>query len=372
MMAAVQRSVPGWNRVLLGRSAEAKPQAVASFRLVVSLPTHVPTRCFTARQHSVKRQISTPNTLTTDIMETVEELDADIADLQDRVATLNAHRANLATVLLSQPHLATRLENGNQQNKSTQTAKRLVKEQVSRNLDNIHRACAGVTAYKVRDPDPNAINNGNILGVSIDVSISGKFIETYHVLLNFTEREDGKLLRIHKHTIPPCIPLQQLANRWLPNGKKDLEDAPETEQDLVRFGRRLRKELVAWHMRVHTLENLRKEAGLKTTSPTNEKEDGPADTGKILNAFVSDDGASSDEEGADDGHGNVRIVDVEADAAVREIAIVWSDGRTAVMTISKDGRIEKAACRAKGGVRDVGLSRRAMGPMSGLLRRLAV
>lgn len=303
-------------------------------------------------------------------METVEQLDADIADLQDRITTLNAHRANLASVLLSQPHLATRLESGNQRAKPTQTAQRLVKEQATRNIENIYRACAGVVAYKVRDPDPNAINNGNILGVSIDVSISGRFIETYHVLLNSKERGDGRTLQIHKHTIPPCIPLQQLANRWLPNGKNDAGDTPEPEQDLVRFGRRLRKELVAWHLRVYTVENLRKEAGLKIPLSMEGQEFGSTDTGKILNAFVSDDDAGSDEEEPDDTHANVQIVDVEADAAVREMTILWSDGRTAVMSISKDGKIEKAVCRAKDGTRDVGLSRKAIGPIGGLIRRL--
>ncbi|KAF1841405.1 uncharacterized protein K460DRAFT_369441 [Cucurbitaria berberidis CBS 394.84] len=308
-------------------------------------------------------------------METIEQLDTDISDLHTRIATLRAHRANLSSILLSQPHLAARLQPGNQRDKPTETAQRLIKQQSARNLENIHRACAGVTAYKVQDPDPHAVNNGNILGVRIDVSIGGKFVETYHVLLAFQERESesDKVLRIHKHTIPPCIPLQQLANRWLPSSSKDVEDATHPEQDLVHFGRSLRKELVGWHMRVQAVEDLRKEAGLPDSRLKGDGQDtfGIESTAGILNAFVSDDDASSDaEEAEEEEDGIIRILDIESDAAVRQVTITWSDRRTAVININKDGTVEKAVCRTKGGGRDVARSRKAVGPLRGLVQRL--
>jgi central kinetochore subunit Mal2/MCM21 len=297
-------------------------------------------------------------------MATIEDLDSDISDLHARISTLRAHRSNLASVLLSQPHLSTRLPT----TKSSDTVKRAIEQQSKRNLENVYRACAGVTAYKVKDPDPNAINNGNILGVSIDVAISGKFVETYHVLLNWRESDGSRLLRIHKHTIPPCIPLQQLVNKWLPTSGKDVEMDPE--QDLVKFGRLLRKELVGWHMRVKAVEDMKKDAGLVNQRPREEKDGGLENTGKILNAFVSDDEASSDieEDNAEDG--TARILDVESDAAVRQITITWSDRRVLVMSITKDGRIEKAVCRARDGSRDATMSRKAIGPIGGLIRRL--
>jgi central kinetochore subunit Mal2/MCM21 len=301
-------------------------------------------------------------------MATVEELDADIGDLHARITTLHAHRANLASVLLSQPHLAARLQTPTQSTTSSDAAKRAIEQQSKRNLQNVYRACAGVTAYQVQDPDPNAINNGNILGVSIDVAISGRFIETYHVMLNWKERDESKVLRIHKHTIPPCIPLQQLANKWLPQSGKDVEVDPE--QDLVRFGKLLRKELVSWHMRVKALDDIRKDAGLAQARPREEEEDEFEHTGKILNAFVSDDEASSDIEEPIIGDGIIRILDIESDAAVRQITITWSDRRTAVLSVTKDGRVEKAVCRAKDGSRDQTLSRKVIGPIGGLIRRL--
>jgi central kinetochore subunit Mal2/MCM21 len=292
-------------------------------------------------------------------MTSIDDLDTDIASLRARLTTLHAHRSNLSSVLLSQPHLSTRL--------STPTALAAIKSQSTRNLTNIHRACAGVTAYKVLDPDPHALNNGHILGVSIDVGLAGKFVETYHVLLNWRNvSEDGsKVLRIHKHTIPPCVPLQQLANRWLPQAGKDGDE--EVQQDLVRFGRGLRKELVAWHLRVRAVEALRREAGVATEKRREVEE---ANAQMILNAFTSDDEDEEESSDVEDLDAPLRIREIEADAAVRQITVTWSDRRTAVLSVSKDGRIEKAVCRLKNGMRDKAISGKALGPIGGLVTRL--
>jgi len=294
-------------------------------------------------------------------MATINDLDAAITSLQSRLTTLHAHRSNLSAVLLSQPHLSTRLSTP-----STSPALAAITSQSTHNLTTIHRACAGVTAYKVQDPDPHALNAGHILGVSIDVAVRGTFVETYHILLNWREAEHAqtKVLRIHKHTIPPCVALQQLANRWLPQAGKDGDE--EVVQDLVRFGRGLRRELVGWHLRVGAVEGLRREA---------EVEGGKArevEVMEVLNAFTSDDEDDDDEGESEDGDedATLRIKGIEADAAVRQVTVTWSDGRTAVLSVSKDGRIEKAVCRLKDGTRDMGMSRKAMGPIGGLVRRL--
>lgn len=295
-------------------------------------------------------------------MDAAEQLDSDIGDLHARIATLKAHRANLSSVLLSQPHLAARLG-------SDATARRIVEQQSKRNLENTYRACAGVTAYKVKDPDPYAANNGDILGISIEVPGGSSFVDTYHVLFALRDRGHPKRLRIHKHTIPPCIPIQQLANKWLPQGTKDADSAKTPEQDLVKFGRTLRRELVSWHMRVETVHDLRKEAKLPVAQAEDDTVEGIISGGKVLNAFVSDDSSDAEEDGDID---PTRIMDIEADASVRQVTITWSDGRTAVLVVTKDGRVERAICRAKGGGRDVVLCTKAVGPLSGLLRRLAL
>lgn len=293
-------------------------------------------------------------------MESVTQLDSDISDLHTRIATLKAHRANLSSVLLSQPHLATRLGND-------ATVKRIIDQQSKRNLENTYRACAGVTAYKVKDPDSCAANNGDILGISIEVPVNGSFVDTYHVLFTLSTYEDSKRLRIHKHTIPSCIPLQQLANKWLPQGATDTDRPKGTEQNLVKFGRALRRELVSWHMRLQSVQDLRKEAKLPDAQAEDVVGGDVVSGGRVLNAFVSDDSSDAEE---DDVDGPVRIIDIETDASVRQVTVAWSDGRTAILVVTKDGRVEKAICRARGGNRDVVSSTKAVGPLGSLLRRL--
>ena len=295
-------------------------------------------------------------------MESADQLDAEISDLHDRIATLKAQRANLTSVLLSQPHLTTRLG-------SDAATKRIIDQQLRRNLENTYRACAGVTAYRVKDPDPYAVHNGDILGISIEVPLNGGFVDTYHVLLVVREPENTGRLRIHKHTIPACIPLQQLANKWLPQSTNNGDGAKDMEQDLVKFGRALRRELVSWHMRLQTIQDLRRAAKIPDDDENHEDNAvGLVSGGKVLNAFVSDDSSDAEE---DDGEAPIRILDIEADAAVRSVTITWSDGRTAGLVVTKDGRVDKAICRARGGARDSTLSAKAIGPLSGLLRRLS-
>ena len=295
-------------------------------------------------------------------MESADQLDAEISDLHDRIATLKAQRANLTSVLLSQPHLTTRLG-------SDAATKRIIDQQLRRNLENTYRACAGVTAYRVKDPDPYAVHNGDILGISIEVPLNGGFVDTYHVLLVVREPENTGRLRIHKHTIPACIPLQQLANKWLPQSTNNGDGAKDMEQDLVKFGRALRRELVSWHMRLQTIQDLRRAAKIPDDDENHEDNAvGLVSGGKVLNAFVSDDSSDAEE---DDGEAPIRILDIEADAAVRSVTITWSDGRTAGLVVTKDGRVDKAICRARGGARDSTLSAKAIGPLSGMLRRLS-
>lgn len=83
---------------------------------------------------------------------------------------------------------------------------------------------------------------------------------------------------------------------------------------------------------------------------------------------MSDDSSDAEE---DDGDGPVRIIDIEADASVRQLTVTWSDGRSAILVVTKDGRVDKAVCKARGGSRDVVLSTKAVGPLTGLLRRLS-
>jgi central kinetochore subunit Mal2/MCM21 len=298
-------------------------------------------------------------------MSTTDDLDADIVSLKSRLSTLHAHRANLTSILLSQHHLSTRLQTPHS---NADPALAAIHAQHTRNTTNTHRTCASVTAYKVLDPDPRAQNGGHILGISIDVALRGKFVETYHVLFTYTIQAGEKVLRVYKHTVPPCAPLQALANKWLPSVRegKDGGGEEEVKQDLVRFGKGVRRELVGWHLRVDAVAALRKEAGLSEPA-----KDGHGEPYQVLNAFTTSSDASSDsEDEAEDLDTPAKIIDIESDTAVRQITLTWSNRRTAVLSVSKDGIIEKAVVRMKDGTRDVGMAGKALGPIGGLIRRL--
>ncbi|KAH7126586.1 Cenp-O kinetochore centromere component-domain-containing protein [Dendryphion nanum] len=299
-------------------------------------------------------------------MASTENLDADILALRARLSTLHSQRANLSSILLSSPHIHTPLterpvDNESQRKKALKAAQK----QSTRKLENIYRACAGVTAYKVQDPDPNAVDNGNVLGVRIEVFVQNKFVETYHVLFNRPSGRHKTMLKVHRHTIPPCVPLRALVEKWLPQSQKDGQMM--VEQDLVRFGRVLRKELVSWHLRMGAVENLKEEAGILDREIRPPKE---PPFGKVLNAFISD-GEDEDEEDSDGAARTVRIVDIEADQGVREVHLVWSNGQTGTVTLLKDGQVKGAVFRSAEGSRLSQLERKSAGHVDGLLQRLS-
>ncbi|PSN58727.1 hypothetical protein BS50DRAFT_595214 [Corynespora cassiicola Philippines] len=241
------------------------------------------------------------------------------------------------------------------------SALHLAHAQRARNTENAYRACAGLTAFKVQDPDPNAVDAGRVLGVRVNVPVPGGFAEMYYVLLN---RGEGGRLRVHRHTVPACVALALLVQRWLGGG-----EGKGGEQDLVRFGRTLRRELVGWHLRKEVVRKLREEAGLKD-GDGDQKEEESHSVGVVLNAFVSDDEDEEDDDEAEWQSGPVRIIDIEADMGVREVKVSWSDGRVGIMKVTKDSEIDRVVVSDQHGSRDMALSRKAVGRIEGLVQRL--
>lgn len=124
---------------------------------------------------------------------------------------------------------------------------------------------------------------------------------------------------MHRHTVPPCIPLAGLAARYLapPPASGDEEGG---KQNLAKFARALRRELVRYHHRLGVVADLRKAAGL-----------GKKATGD------GEEGGGEDEEGGDG-----RLVDISAaDAEAKQISIQWADGRTGRLVMGDDGEIVK-------------------------------
>ncbi|CZR65606.1 uncharacterized protein PAC_15506 [Phialocephala subalpina] len=215
--------------------------------------------------------------------------------------------------------------------------------QAAHSTENLYRTCAGITTFRIRDPDPHAVDSGHVLGIRIDVSTSGKFVRPYYIMLN--KPWAGKeLLRVHRHTVPACIPLAALAERWLPNGKGAVAMGGKEmgkKQDLSRFVRAVRREVVGYHNRISIIKGLRREFKL-------------------------------DEKVSRKGKGRERIIaDITAaDAEAKQVRIEWVDGRIGRAVVDDRGEVGKCVVVGEDG-RDREVERRVVaGGMEGIGERL--
>lgn len=215
---------------------------------------------------------------------------------------------------------------------------RLEKQQ-AHNQQSLYRACAGITTFRVRDPDPNAVDAGSVLGIRVEVMTRARFIRPYFVFLNrpYSGSETRRrFLRVHRSTVPSCIPLSGLAARYLPAprppAREDAENVgeqqPERQQDLSRFVRSLRREIVRYHNRVALIADLRRALGL----------DGKKRDAKELAEASS-------------------ILSVSpADAEAKQVGVEWKDGRSGRLIIGDDGDVVKLVVTGERG-RDRELAR---------------
>ncbi|KAL2065304.1 hypothetical protein VTL71DRAFT_2973 [Oculimacula yallundae] len=292
------------------------------------------------------------------------QLNNEISSLQAQISALKSQRSLQISTILSSRHTKatlTRLRSSQppsypskSQSQSQPSAPTLettntplltaTTAQLTHNQENLYRACAGITTFRVQDPDPNAVDGGNVLGIRIDVSSMGRFVKPYYVMLNRPwagrgegERRGEGLLRVHRHTLPVCIPLAALAERFLPHGKGSVgpgggvKEKGGNKQDLKRFVRALRREIVGYHNRITVVKGLRREFRL-------------------------------DEKESRKGKGREKvIVDISAaDAETKQIRIEWVDGRIGRVVVDEKGVVKKCVVIGEDG-RDWETERRVEG-----------
>ncbi|KAK5998829.1 hypothetical protein PT974_01212 [Cladobotryum mycophilum] len=170
----------------------------------------------------------------------------------------------------------------------------------------LYRISTSVTAFKVHDPDPNAVDGGHILGLRFEVMSRGQFLTPYYVMLN-RPFFNSSFMRVHRHTVPPAIPLPGLAARHLPAPKPESENPPK--QDLERFVRTLRREIMRYHNRLGVSADLRRALGLQ----------------------------DGDREITADSIVDVGIADTEA----KQIRLTWADERNGRIVMDDDGKVVK-------------------------------
>ncbi|KAB8299027.1 hypothetical protein EYC80_001158 [Monilinia laxa] len=281
------------------------------------------------------------------------ELDNEIASLQEQISSLkDQRRLQTATILSSQASKSI-LSNLRKSSSKTVSLKSPAPAdsdpllatsaaQTTHNLENLYRACASITSFQVQDPDPNAVDNGYVLGLRIDVGNAGKFVRPYYIMLN-KPFSGSPALRIHRHTVPPCIPLASLAAKYLPAPKVDVGVLKEKRQDLTTFVRKLRREVTGYHLRIASIKHLRK-------------------------AF------SLDEELSRKGKEKEReIADISAaDAEAKQVRMEWIDGKIGRCVVGMNGEVVKCVIIGEDG-RDRDTERRVMGGdkrMEGIADRL--
>ncbi|KAI1361205.1 cenp-O kinetochore centromere component [Xylaria arbuscula] len=245
-----------------------------------------------------------------------DRLDNEIADLRARTASLKlALRLRLLCLLHS--HETTSNPSSSARARSNQQFREWSQKQSAHKQQCLYRACAGVTTFKIQDPDPNAVDGGNLIGLRFEVMSKAKFLRPYYVMLN-RPYATSRALRVHRHTVPQCIPLASLAARYLaPPIVKDADVSKK--QDLSGFARALRRELVRYHNRAAVIGDMKKAAGLASKK-------------------------------ASDPESDTEIVDISAaDAEARQISLQWRDGRSGRLIMNDDGEVMKMVVQGNHG-----------------------
>ncbi|KAL1876249.1 hypothetical protein Daus18300_002877 [Diaporthe australafricana] len=247
------------------------------------------------------------------------DIDEEISDLKARVETLRGQVRLQASVLLTTTYARKVIT----ADTSAEGLQERLEKQIAYDQHCLYRACAGITTFRVRDPDPNAVDGGNVLGVRVEVMTRSRFLRPYFVLLNRPysgSEQRRRFLRVHRHTVPPCVPLSGLAARHLPaprpprTGGEDGDDAPpERRQDFSRFVRCLRRDIVRYHNRVSVIADLRRAVGL--------------------------DGKRRDAEELAEGSSLLAIS--AADTEAKQVRVDWKDGRSGRLVIGDDGDVVK-------------------------------
>ncbi|CAK7271060.1 hypothetical protein SEPCBS119000_004407 [Sporothrix epigloea] len=296
-------------------------------------------------------------------------LDDEIELLRERAAGLRKQLQVQTSTLLSAE--STRRMLSDEPLCDASTKKKLLKlcdTHGAQKQQGLYRAGASVTAFRVRDPDPNAVDEGRILGLRFDIVVGAQFLRPYYVLLNrdrdrtgpgarkenrsaASDKQDtNEPLRIHRHTVPPAIPLSGLATRHL--GATQNASANPKSPDLYGFARATRQALVRYHNRLAVIGDLRRSVqGTASNAVAEAARNGvELDTSSLV-ADVSG-----------------------ADAEAKQIRFDWADGRTGRMVLNDDGDIEKMVVIGASSARDRAAVRALLAgekTATGLIRRMS-
>ncbi|KAI8627007.1 cenp-O kinetochore centromere component [Xylariaceae sp. FL1651] len=267
-----------------------------------------------ASRASLSPELSVADRLHDEIAKLKAQVDSLKNSVQLQTATLMTADST-RQILQSEPA-------GSRRSRATEISKQKLlarfEEQNAHKQQCLYRACATITTFKVNDPDPNAVDGGNVLGLRFEIMSKSKFVRPYYVMLN-RPYAHHRYLRVHRHTVPPCISLSGLAARHLPPPTAKGDNDISKKQDLSQFVRALRRELVRFHNRAAVIGDLRKAAGLSSKKVQGEESE-------------------------------TAIVDISAaDAEAKQVSLHWRDGRAGRLIMNDDGEILKMVVQGDNG-----------------------
>ncbi|KAI1617264.1 Cenp-O kinetochore centromere component-domain-containing protein [Exophiala viscosa] len=280
-------------------------------------------------------RVSTPEDIS-------DALDEDIAKVRAEIDSLTRRQKLLTSSLISstviQEHLSA--------NGTVSPAVEFATQQYSLN---IHRLGIGVISFPFDDPSPEIQSRNPLLGIQIDIcDRTGRLDSPYYLFCIRAGGGEGPVisqeLRIHRHTIPAFVPLQEYEKRYLPPADEGYgsEDSvlssggASPKQDLHGLINKIRHDLVAWRSRQDAIGSIREQLAMPTKkAPENSNEQRPEEGSGHHGGSVPD---------VETPVGKFGVREFEATGVdARQVRILWSDDRLGRIKISDQGGIDKAA-----------------------------
>ncbi|OQV03156.1 hypothetical protein CLAIMM_08241 [Cladophialophora immunda] len=307
--------------------------------------------------------------------------DDEIAQVRAEIEKLTRQRKLLTSTLLASTKAQSRLSNHYPAPSAPSNSNnpQQLNDLQQNSHTNAHRLAFGVTSFPFHDPSPELRPWNPLLGIRIDICNRKGVFDSPYYMFCVRARDTGDELRIHRHTIPALVPLEQYEKQYLPisylddegyGGSEDSrlnanERETTTKQDLHSLVSRVRYDLVSWRLRQDVTEWLREELAIPDSSAqpassskdqtegakedTDMKQgDGDLRSAEISSYIESEDNdperESEEVDGEEEeitGKFNVHsLASLEVDA--RQLRIIWSDDRVGRIKISDDGKVEKA------------------------------
>ena len=295
-----------------------------------------------------------------------DSLDDDIAQVRAEIQNLTARRKLLTSSLLSSTKVQARLFNkptsANAIRPEDNTATPLNISNVQEHAhSNSHRLAFGITSFPFDDPSPELQSKNPLLGIRFDIcNRHGKFDAPYYIFcIRPGEAAGADGLRIHRHTIPALVPLDQYQKEYLPqgtpsdrgddeghaglDGSRVVNSSEFQRQNLHGLVGRVRQDLVSWRLRQDAIEWLKEELGLSRPNHK-QKEHGSKSSRDPENTDSEMFDGSDEIEDEDEPTGKFNVTSLTLDdVSARQIRIIWADDQLARLKISDTGKIEKVA-----------------------------